>query len=148
MPTAPIVPQGTLNRVRASVVVTNTPSLNITSSYMGQSFVSVSFQGDFAQLIGTGTGGVTSPEPYVMATVTVSILRTQSLGNAWFSQTQANSAIGPITVYSDTSAFQAIPLDNCVIRGFDPGAFDGKDPVSRLTLEGIFYINSSLWALT
>lgn len=144
----PTVPQGgPLNRIRSSVAVQNTPTLNITSQFMGSSFVSVTFQGAAADLIGTGTGGVASLEPYMMATVTVGILRTQALGNNWFTQMQTNSAIGPITIYPDTTALQAIPLDNCVIGNVDLGAFDGKDPVARLTLHGIFYINSAAWAL-
>jgi hypothetical protein len=68
----PNVPQGgPLNRVRSSVTVQNTPTLNITSQFMGGGFVSVSFQGAAAELIGTGTGGVASLAPYKMATVTV-----------------------------------------------------------------------------
>lgn len=144
----PTVPQGgPLNRVRAAVNVQNTPTLNITSQFMGGGFVTVTFQGAAADLIGTGTGGVASLAPYKMATVTVDLLRTQSLSNNWFTQMQTNSAIGPLTVYPDTTSLQPVPLDNCVIIDVDLGAFDGKNPVTRLTLHGIFYINSAAWAL-
>ncbi len=144
MPT-PIVPQGTLNRVRCSVIVPNTPALNITAQYMGKSFASISFEGDFTKLIPTGTGGVPSPEPYVMASISVGILRTQPLASSWRSQWESNGALGGLTIHSDTAAFDAFPLSDCVIQHFDPNAFDGEDPVSRLTLMGIYYINNDMW---
>lgn len=145
----PTVPQGgPLNRVRAAVNVQNTPTLNIIAQNMGGGFVTVALQGDAAGLIGTGTSGVATLEPYQMAFVTVDLLRTQPLGSAWFTQMQTNSAIGPITVYPDTTAFQPVPLDNCVISNIDLGAWDGKNPVIRLSLHGVFYINSAAWSLS
>lgn len=144
----PIVPQGTLNRVRCSIIVPNYPSLNITAPYMGRNFASISFDGDFTKLIGTGTGGVPSPEPYVMATVSVGILRTQPLATSWRSQWESQGSIGPLSIFSDTAAFAEFDLDTCVIQHFDPNAYDGEDPVSRLTLMGVYVINAALWNLT
>ncbi len=147
MSTNPLIAQGTLNRVRVSVVVANLSNLNVTSPYMGKEFASISFQGSFAELIPTATGGVTSPEPYVMATVVINLLRTQGLASAWVSQAQATSAIGPVTIHSDTSAFPAITIDNAIIKDIEPGAFNGTDPVVRVTLQGIYDLNNNLWSL-
>lgn len=143
----PFVPQGTLNRLRCSIVVPNNSNLNITSSYMGQRFVKLTFNGGFAELIPTATGGVTSPEPFVMANVTVDLLRTQALAANWINQVETQSAIGPLTVYPDSAAFPSINLLNCVVTGVDPAAYDGRDPVVRLTLMGIYVTNSDLWNL-
>lgn len=79
----PQVPQGTLNRVRCSIIVPSYPALNITASYMSKSFATINFSGSFTELIPTATGGVASPEPYVMATVSVGLLRTQALSASW-----------------------------------------------------------------
>jgi hypothetical protein len=146
MATNPMVAQGVLNRVRCSVVVPNFTSLNITAPYMGRSFAKIEFEGNFVEQIGTGTGAVNSPEPYVFATVTVGLLRTQALAANWAAQFQTNSGIGPITIHSDTSAFPPITVSNAVIRHLDPGAYDGTDPVVRLALRGEFYINNDLWS--
>lgn len=142
----PFIPQGTLNRLRCSIVVPNISGLNITASYMGKSFATVSFGGSFAELIPTATGGVTSPEPYVMGTISVGLLRTQALSASWVGQAGLQSAIGPVTIYPDAASFPSISLDNCIIRDIEPGAYDGLDPVVRLTLQGIYYLNSSLWS--
>lgn len=147
MASNPITPQGTLNRVRSSIVVPNFSGLNITAPFMGRNFVTLSFDGDFTQLIGTATGGVPSPEPYVMATISVGILRTQALSMSWRAQWESNGAIGPVSVHSDTSAFDSFTINDTVIKHFDPNAFDGNDPVSHLTLTGIYYINNSMWNL-
>jgi hypothetical protein len=143
----PLIAQGTLNRLKSSVTIPGNSSLNITSSYMGKQFVTVTFDGDFDKLIETATGAVTSPEPYVMATVSISLLRTQGLSGAWVAQAQASSDIGNVSIFPDSAAFPEIDLVNCVIQHIDPGAYDGLDPAVKLTLRGVFYINNNNWAL-
>lgn len=144
-PVNPQISQGTLNRVRASVIVAGYTSLNIASSYMGKNFVSVRFDGDFSQLINTATGAVTSPEPYVFADIEVDLLRTQSLSQDWITQAKATSVLGDVTVHPDTTTFDAMQFNDVVIRHIDPGAFDGQDPVVRLSLRGVFFVNNNLW---
>jgi len=140
------VPQGTLNRLRCSIVVPQTPYLSITAPYMGKSFAKIAFGGPFGELIPTATGGVTSPEPYVMSTISVGLLRTQALSAAWLSQAQLLCDIGSIVVYPDSANFPAMTFQNAIINDIDPGAYDGTDPVFKLTIKGIFIANSELWA--
>lgn len=142
----PLIQQGTLNKVRASVIVPGNSSLNITAAYMGKNFVTVSLEGDFTKLIGTATGAVTSPEPYVEGTISVGILRTQSLASNWRSQWENNGVIGGVSVFPDTAAFGEIDFHDCVIQHFDPNAWDGEDPVSRLTIKGLYFINNAMWS--
>lgn len=146
MATNPLVAQGTLNRVRNHVASSSYPALNISAAYMGKTFARLEFEGSFNEQIGTGTGGVSSPEPYVWATITVGLLRTQALSQAWMDQAIAGGDIGDITAYADSAAFSAITLNGCVIRSIDPGAYDGTDPVVRLVLRGTFYLNNSMWS--
>jgi hypothetical protein len=139
---------GPLNRVRCSVVITSFPTLSITSNFMSKSFAHIEFEGDFVQQIETATGVVNSPEPYVMASITVGLLRSQPLAAAWLSQAQDTGVLGDVTIHSDTSSFPAIALSDVSIRSLSPGAYDGTDPVVRLTLRGTFNINSSLFSFT
>lgn len=141
----PLVPQGTLNRVRTAIVFSNYPALNITAPYMGASFAQLSFAGQYGLALPTGTGVVTSNEPYVMANVTVGLLKSQALAQEWLSQVQLNCAIGPVTTYGDSATIPPIYLDNCIVTDWEPSAYDGKDPVIRLTIHGVFYTNSSMW---
>jgi len=113
---------------------------------MGKNFASVNFEGNFDEMIETATGAVTSPEPYVMATVTCDLLRSQSLAAAWLAQAQLISDLGPLVVYSDSSTFGPITLDTAVLRQCEPGVFDGMNVVVRLTIRGVMYANLNLWA--
>lgn len=139
------VPQGTLNRLRSSVVIPSFPSLSITAPYMGKSFVKIAFDSAFGELIPTATGGVTSPEPYVMTTISVSVLKTQALGAAWMAAALLNCNIGPVSVWPDSTAYPVLTFQNCILKTKDIGAYDGTDPIVRLTIGGIFYVNSELW---
>jgi hypothetical protein len=144
----PYLNAGPLNRVRCHVVVASIPTLNVTAQNMGKSFARIEFEGDFTQQIETATGVVNSPEPYVMATINIGLLRPQSLAAAWLAQAQDTSVLGDVTIHSDTSLFPAIQLNDTSIRMLDPGAYDGTDPVTRLMLRGTFNINNALWSFT
>ncbi len=145
MATNPMVPQGTLNRVRASVIVPNYSSLNINSSHMSKKFVTVTFDEDFADQPETAVGIVNSPKPYVMATVNVGILRTQALAASWLAQAQQDTQIGRVIVHSDTNAFPQIHVHNCSLLKSEPGPYDGMDPTVDLTIRGVFYPNNYVW---
>jgi hypothetical protein len=141
----PQVSQGTLNRLLTQVTFGSYPALNIASYNMGKSFAVLNFNDPFTTQIDTGTGIVNSPEPYVKATISVGILRTQGLAAAWLKQVSSSSIIGSATGYPDTVAFPAITLTNCSILGLDPGAYDGNTPVMQLTITGLYLPNASLW---
>jgi len=142
----PQVIQGTLNRLLASVVYADFPQLNVTAPYMSKEAVSIGFDGDTSQLIGTLTGAVTSPEPYVYANVTMHILRTQSLGNAYKTQVETNTTMGSVTVYPDSVALSAFQLNNCVLQSVQEVTFDGSQAGLIVRLRGIYNINSTLFA--
>ena len=140
------VVQGTLNRLLASVVFANFPQLNVTSSYLAREAVSIAFDGDTSLLIGTLTSAVTSPEPYVYGTVTMHLLRTQSLGNAFKTQVETNTTMGSVTVYPDTTALTPFQLNNCVLQTVQEMPFDGSQASLIIRLRGVYNINASLFA--
>lgn len=143
---APLTVQGNLNRVSAHVVVASYSGLSANASYMGKSLVSVTFEGPFTDQPETATGIVNSPKPFVMAQIVMSLLRSQILANQWVAQAQANTYLGTVDVYSDSNVFGPISLTNASITEIDPGAFDGVDPVVKITMKGTFYVNANLWA--
>jgi len=142
----PQIIQGTLNRLLASVVYADFPQLNVTSGYLAREAISLAFEGDTSQLIGTLTGAVTSPEPYVYGTVTMHLLRTQALGNAYKTQIETNTTMGSVTIYPDTTALTPFQLNNCVLSSIQEVAFDGTQAGLIVRLRGIYSINSALFA--
>ncbi len=143
---SPLAYQGLLNRVLTHVVVTDFPQLSVTSSFMSKALTNLTFEGEFTRQEQTAVGIVNSPEPYVMAQLNVSILRSQPLAALWYIQAQLLTIIGDVVTYSDSTVFPEVTLLNCSLINVEPGAYDGQDPTTRLTIKGILPINASLWA--
>lgn len=143
----PLVDQGTLNRLRATVTVPNSPELNVTPAFLGPNAISVALQGEVTRTLPTLAGTVTSPEPYQLAVVTMQLLRSQALSATYKSRMETLSTIGPITVRPDSVTLPDYTFQNCSITGVREMTFNGGDPGFVVTLEGYYPLNSSLWGL-
>jgi hypothetical protein len=143
----PLIPQGTLNRLRASVVYASNSTLNITAPYLAKEAISIAFEGDAGMLIPTLTGGVTSPEPYQMATVTINLIKSQALAGVYKTQIETNVNVGDISVIADSSNLPDYQFVNCVIKGVRDVTFDGNVAGFVVTVTGIYNVNSALWGL-
>lgn len=140
------VQQGTLNRLRGSVVFAAFPELTVTAAYLAKEAISLNFEGDSAQNLPTMTGAVGSPEPYVMATIEIHILRSQALSSAFKAQIEANSSVGSINVITDSEALENYQIEQCILKGTSGLNFDGNSPTFTVRISGIYYVNSQLWA--
>ena len=141
----PQIPQGTLNRLVASVVIPAVPALNVTPSFLNKEGIRLAFDGESTKFLPTMTGAVTSPEPYVMVTVTINLLKTQALANAYEQQRQTQSLIGNIVVRPDTTALAPYDITNCAIESVRELAFSGEDAGYAVTIRGYYLVNQSLW---
>jgi hypothetical protein len=146
MPTTnPLIDQGTLNRLRATVTIPNNPQLNVTPPYLGPNGVSMTLEGEVTRNLPTMAGTVTSPEPYQMVTVTIQLLRSQALASLYKGMQETNSLIGPITVRPDAATLPDYTFQNCSITGTAPMTFNGGEPGYVITIKGYYPTNSSLW---
>ena len=143
----PLVPQGLLNRVRGSLVIPAFPNLNITAPYVAEEGISLDIDEDGTDQLKTMTGIVNSPAPYVMATATIHVLKTQALGESWAQQFQSNGQIGRVVIHTDTAALSQYRLHNCSILKPQPGAMNGKNASLILTIRGVYNINDYIWSL-
>ena len=143
---SPQIDQGSLNRILAHLTVTSFPNLNVTSSYMGKDQLTLTFDEDSIAYIKTATGVVNSPEPYVLAKVEFSLLRSQSLSNTWIQQLQSQCVLGSIGIFPDSTVMDSFQLTDTSIMRITPGPFNGSDPGVKITLQGTFQVNSSMWA--
>ncbi|MAF04429.1 MULTISPECIES: hypothetical protein [unclassified Herbaspirillum] len=148
MATNPLIAQGTLNRLRGSVVVTDVPELNVTASYLGKAGISLSLDGDATTFIPTMTGAVTSGEPYQMVTMTINLLKTQGLANLYKQRAENLSTLGDLVITPDASTLGTYPLTNCAIGSVRELSFAGEDAGYVVTIRGYYLINNSLWDLT
>lgn len=144
----PNVQQGTLNRLKASVVLADFPALNVTPAFLGREMIGIEFEGDIVTYVQTSTGAVTSPEPYQKITVTIHLLKTQALASAYKKQLEANALLGDITVYPDVQTGQGLTtyaFTNCSIQRVMPLKMDGMDAGWAAVIGGYYLINNNLW---
>lgn len=143
----PVTKQGSLNRLRASVQYATNQALNVVSSNLGKAGIVARPISESSVLIPTLTGGVTSPEPYQMYEVTLHLLRTQGLANAYKDQIETLCDVGDITVKSDASNQEDYQISNCtIVNGSNP-SFGGTDPEFQVVLHGVYQINNALYSI-
>jgi len=148
MATNPLIAQGTLNRLRGSVVVPSFSTLNVTSPYLGKAGIKLSLDGETTTMIPSMTGTVTSPEPYQMASVTIDLLKTNGLAALYKAQMENNSVIGNITVIPDTSALPTYQMINCAIESVRELDFAGENASFMVVIRGYYIVNNAMWSLT
>lgn len=140
------IAQGKLNRLRGSVLFADFPALQVTAANLAKEGISINPEGDTAMQIGTMTGTVASPEPYQMVTITIHLLRTQALGNAYKLQIEDDTSVGSVNVITDSTAFDQYQVENCSIVGWQEMTFNGTDASYQVRIRGTLYINAALWA--
>lgn len=138
--------QGTMDRLRGAITVTNFPDLNVTSDFLGVNGITMSPSGPVVDFINTMTGRVTSPVPYLPVEITINLLRTQTLGAAWWSQAMTSGLLGPITISPDVTTFPNVTVLNCGIATLPTQSYAGTDPSFDVVVSGYIIINSDLWA--
>ena len=142
----PLVPQGTLNKIRAAGLVIDLPELNFSASYLAPEGITLSFEGDASAYLPTMTGAVPSPNPYMMANIQARLLKTQALSNAWKTQMEADTSIGDVSLVTDASTLSNYYLSNCTLLNVQELSFAGSSPDFVINIRGIYYVNSSLFS--
>lgn len=142
-----LVDQGVLNRLKASIIFTAAPQLNISVPYLGKQAIQLALEGDVTTGIPTQTGVVQSPEPYQMARLRINLLKTQFLADLYKARMETNSLLGECIVRPDVSygGISPYPFYNCAINGVADQDYGGTDPGFNITISGIYYLNSALW---
>ena len=141
----PIVPQGTLNRLRGSLTLPAFTALNVTAPFLGKEGISITFEGVVTTPIETMTGLVMSPEPYQRVSASIHLLKSQTLANSWKRQLETLSLIGDATIKTDAATLNPYQLSNTTIYQVAPLSFDGQNAGWTVSIVGIYYINSALW---
>jgi hypothetical protein len=141
----PLIDQGTLNRLRGSIVWKNLPKLNVTAPFLGQEGLSLTLEGESTTIIPTMTGVVTSPEPFHLVTVMAHLLRTQNLSDLYKQQQEKTTLLGNCTIRPDSKALSPYLLYNCAIVTVGELNFNGTNPGYGVSFKGYWNINADLW---
>lgn len=141
----PLVAQGTLNRLRGSVVWADFENLNVSAAYLGKEGIRLALEGETTQFIDTMTGAVTSPQPYMAASLTINLLKSQNIADLYKRRMELDARIGEGTIRSDSSVLGVYQLINCAIQSVRELNFAGDDAGFAVTVRGYYNINSALW---
>jgi hypothetical protein len=145
MPGNPLVAQGTLNRLRASIIWTDYPQLNVTAAYLGRMGIRLALDGDSTLFIPTMAGTVASPEPYMQVTATIHLLKTQLLAIAYKAQLEATALIGTGIIRGDAATLPPFTINNCAIQSVAELNFAGDDGDFAVRVRGYYLVNANLW---
>ena len=141
----PLVAQGQLNRLLASVIWPAFANLNVTASYLANGGINVTLQGESVTYVPTLTGQVTSPEPYMGVEMMMPLLKSQSLADAYKRQMETNALLGDCTVIPDATTLGNYQFNNCSIKSVHQLTFDGRDAVFGVVIGGYYIVNNSMW---
>jgi hypothetical protein len=141
----PLVVQGTLNRLRGSVLFAQFPAFNVTAPFVGPEGISLTLEGRASTNIPTMTGIVTSPEPYMLVTVQMHLLKTQSLADAYKAKMETSVLMGDCVVRPDSKTLSPYLLYNTSIINVADLTFNGTNAGYGVSLEGYWVINADLW---
>lgn len=146
MATNPLVAQGNLNRLRGSVVWPGFPALNVTAPFLGREGISLALEGESTAFLPTMTGAVTSQEVYMMIGLTMHLLKTQALADAYKAQMELNSLLGDGTVRPDAKELSPYAIINCAIQSVRELRFSGDDAGYAVSVRGYYLVNAALFA--
>lgn len=141
-----LTPQGTINRVRGSIVFGLFPQLNITASFLGTEGISVNFSTKATDYIPTMTGAATSPAPYQIMLISAMLLRTQPFADLWKTTVELSSLLGDITVRTDAAPLSPYIYTNCALDNVGDIKSDGKTIAYMIHIIGTYSINAALFA--
>lgn len=143
----PLVNQGKLNRLRATIQVNDIPALNVTPAFLGRDGISLALEGEATTTIPTLTGTVQSPEPYQMARITVHLLKSQALAATYKAQMESNTLIGTVIVRPDASTLPSYTINNCALAALRELDMSGRDAGWVVSITGFYSVNNQLWNL-
>jgi hypothetical protein len=145
MASNPLISVGSLNRLVASVSWQNFSALNVTASFLNREGIRLALDGEATRMLPAMAGAVTSPEPYQMATITINLLKTQSLANLYKKQMELSTLLGNCTVRPDTTVLMPYDFTNAAIEGVREQNYSGEDAGYVVTIRATYNINSALW---
>lgn len=141
----PLVNQGFLNRVRATLTVTDSPELNVSASYLAREGISVRPIGPASDVLPTMAGTVHSQVPYQQVEVSIHMLRTQSLAAAWQRRMRKNTSLGEVVATPDTTTMDDFTILNTALTNFQEMPMNGTDVGFVVTLSGYITVNNDMW---
>jgi hypothetical protein len=138
-------PPGVLNRLRASVVWSDFPELNVTSGFLTTEGIRLALEGNATDLLPAMVSLVSSPAPYLSASITMSIVRSASLANLFKLQFEDTTLMGIATIWPDTDVIPVFTIHNVALESMREMAFAGMEAAMVVTARGYYNVNTGFF---
>jgi len=138
-------PPGVLNRLRASVTYATAPELNITSNFLTTEGIRLALEGNATDLLPAMVSLVSSPAPYLSATLTMSIVRSSAIAQLYKLRFENVTLMGMVTVFPDTDVLNPFILNNVALETVREMAFAGMEPALVVTARGYYNVNTGFF---
>jgi len=138
-------PPGVLNRLRASVTYSSFPQLNVTSGFLTTEGIRLALEGNATDLLPAMVSLVSSPAPYLAASVTMSIVRSSSLAQLYKLQIEDDTLMGLVTIFPDTDVLNPFVLNNVALESVREMAMAGLEAAMVVTARGYYNVNTGFF---
>src|SRR6516225_3481765 len=138
-------PPGVLNRLRASVTYQAFPQLNVTSGFLTTEGIRLALEGNATDLLPAMVSLVSSPAPYLSASLTMSIVRSSSLAQLYKLQIEDTTLMGLVTIFPDTDVLNPFILNNVALESVREMAFAGLEAEMVVTARGYYNVNTGFF---
>lgn len=138
-------PPGVLNRLRASVIFADFPELNVTSNFLTTEGIRLALEGNAADLLPAMVSLVSSPAPYMAASVTMSIVRSSTLAAVYKQQLENTTLVGLITIFPDTDVLNPFIINNVAIESIREMAMAGMEAAMVVSCRGYYNVNTGFF---
>ncbi len=138
-------PPGVLNRLKASVVWKAFPELNVTSSFLTTEGIRLALEGNATDLLPAMVSLVSSPAPYLAASITMSIVRSSSLAALYKQQIENTTLMGLASIFPDTDVLNPFILNNVALESVREMAFAGMEAAMVVTARGYYNVNTGFF---
>jgi hypothetical protein len=138
-------PPGVLNRLRASITYADHPELNVTSGFLTTEGIRLALEGNATDLLPAMVSLVSSPAPYLSATMTISLVRSSSLAQLYKLQFEDTTLIGLANIIPDTDVLNPFIINNVALESIREMAFAGMEAALVITARGYYNVNTGFF---
>ena len=138
-------PPGVLNRLRASVTYNTYPELNVTSGFLTTEGIRLALEGNATDLLPAMVSLVSSPAPYLSASITMSLVRSATLAALYKQQIEDTTLVGLVTIWPDTDVLNPFVINNVALESIREMAFAGMEAAMVVTARGYYNVNTGFF---
>jgi hypothetical protein len=88
---------------------------------------------------------ISSPAPYLAASITMSIVRSSTLAQIYKQQLEDTTLVGLVTIWPDTDVLNPFVVNNVAIESIREMAFAGMEAAIVVSARGYYNVNTGFF---